>query len=180
MKVRKKTLLLIAGLVWGAAGFNILRIGIIAYSAHWNVWNLLISLVIYLLFQLFIFSRMVKKHTVRIVGYEEEKQFFLKFFDIKAFCIMGFMIALGVGLRVSGICPDIFIAVFYTGLGASLLTAGILFLVNFVRHRPALARTECFEKPTARPAHWRSEKPAPSSLPQIPGTAARMYRLGFI
>lgn len=137
MKVRKRTLLLIAGLVWGCAGFNILRIGIAAYSAYWNIWNVLISLAVYLAFQLFIFSRMVKKHTVRIVGYEEEKQFFLKFFDVKAFCIMGFMIALGVGLRISGICPDIFIAVFYTGLGASLLTAGVLFLVNFVRNQPS-------------------------------------------
>ena len=39
------------------------------------------------------------------------------------------------GLRVSGICPDIFIAVFYTGLGAALLTAGLLFLRNYVKHR---------------------------------------------
>ena len=67
MKVRKRTLLLIAGLVWGCAGFNILRIGIAAYSAYWNIWNVLISLAVYLAFQVFIFSRMVKKHTIRIV-----------------------------------------------------------------------------------------------------------------
>ena len=68
---------------------------------------------------------------MRIVGYEEEMQFFLKFFDKKAFCIMAFMMTFGIGLRVSGWCPEVFIAVFYTGLGASLLTAGVLFLVNF-------------------------------------------------
>ena len=31
MKVRRNTLLLIAALVWSAAGFNILRIGLLAY-----------------------------------------------------------------------------------------------------------------------------------------------------
>lgn len=31
----------------------------------------------------------------------------------------------GIGLRVSGIAPERFIAVFYTGLGASLLLAGV-------------------------------------------------------
>lgn len=32
--VKKETLLLLAGLVWGAAGFNILRIGLLAYPGH--------------------------------------------------------------------------------------------------------------------------------------------------
>lgn len=31
MKVKRNTLLLIAALVWSAAGFNILRIGLLAY-----------------------------------------------------------------------------------------------------------------------------------------------------
>lgn len=63
MKVKRNTLLLLACLVWGAAGFNILRIG----------------------------------------------------------------------LRSSGLAPERFIAVFYTGLGASLLLAGLLFGRNFGR-----------------------------------------------
>ena len=37
----------------------------------------------------------------------------------------------GIGLRVSGLAPDRFIAVFYTGLGAALLLAGLLFGRNF-------------------------------------------------
>ena len=32
MKVKRNTLLLIACLVWGAAGFNILRLGVLALS----------------------------------------------------------------------------------------------------------------------------------------------------
>ena len=131
MKVRKNYLLLIAALVWAVAGGNILRIGVEAYGAYVGVLNVLLSAAVYLVFQVFVFGKMVRKHTVRIVGYEEEMQFFLKFFDKKAFCIMAFMMTFGIGLRVSGWCPAAFLAVFYTGLGASLLTAGVLFLVNF-------------------------------------------------
>lgn len=76
MKVSKRALLLIAGLVWGIAGGNILRIGFAAYTAYWSVWNVLISLAVYLAFELCIFSRMVRKHTARILGYAEERRFF--------------------------------------------------------------------------------------------------------
>ena len=91
---------------------------------------MLLSAAVYMVFQIFVFGKMVRKHTVRIVGYEEENSS-SEFFDKKAFCIMAFMMTFGIGLRVSGWCPEVFIAVFYTGLGASLLTAGGLFLVNF-------------------------------------------------
>ena len=133
LKVHKTYLLLIAGLVWGFAGFNILRIGIIAYKGRLNVVNILLSIVIYAAFQLFVFGNMVKKHSKRITGYKEDKQYFFKFFDKKAYFIMAFMMTLGIGLRVSGIVPETFISIFYTGLGASLLTAGILFIINYIR-----------------------------------------------
>lgn len=73
----------------------------------------------------------MRKHTARITGYVEERQFFLKFFDGKAFGIMAVMMTGGIGLRVSGIAPDRFIAVFYSGLGAALLLAGIWFGRNY-------------------------------------------------
>lgn len=37
----------------------------------------------------------------------------------------------GIGLRRSGLAPEAFIAVFYTGLGAALLLSGLLFGRNF-------------------------------------------------
>ena len=39
----------------------------------------------------------------------------------------------GSWLRSSGVAPDRFIAFFYTGLGASLLLAGLLFGCNFAK-----------------------------------------------
>ena len=93
MKVKPSTLLLIACLVWTAAGFNILRIGWISYPGYGSAVNFLLSAVVFGLFQAFVFGRLVKKHTARIWGYGEERQFFLKFFDGKSFAIMAFMMA---------------------------------------------------------------------------------------
>ena len=131
--VKRNTLLLPAGLVWSAAGFDILRIGLSAYPAYHNVINYLLSVLVFTVFQIFIFGRLVKKHTSRISGYSEERHFFLNFFDAKAFAIMAVMMTGGIALRSSGLAPERFIAVFYTGLGASLLLAGLLFGCNFGR-----------------------------------------------
>ena len=131
MKVKRNTLLLLACLVWSAAGFNILRIGLMAYPPYLTVVNYLLSVLVFVVFQRFIFGKLVKKHTARIISYLEERHFFLKFFDGKAFAIMAVMMTGGIGLRVSGLAPERFIAVFYTGLGAALLLAELLFGRNF-------------------------------------------------
>lgn len=110
MKVKRNTLLLLACLVWSAAGFNILRIGLSAYPAYRAVVNYLLSALVFAVFQIFIF---------------------LKFFDGKSFAIMAVMMTGGIALRASGLAPERFIAFFYTGLGASLLLAGLLFGCNF-------------------------------------------------
>lgn len=127
LKVKKRTLLLLASLVWIIAGSNILNIGIHAYSTYLTMFNVILSLIVFAVFQYFIFGRLVIKHTLRIKGYQEHKQFFLNFFDLKSFIIMVVMILGGIYIRKSGLAPEIFIAVFYSGLGASLLLAGILF-----------------------------------------------------
>ncbi len=133
MKVKRHTLLLLACLVWCGAGFNILRIGLLAYPAYVTVWNLLLSAAVFVVFQWFVFGKLVRKHTARITSYPEERKFFLHFFDGKAFLIMAIMMTGGIGLRASGVAPEVFIAVFYSGLGASLMLAGLLFGVNYIR-----------------------------------------------
>ncbi|MFP1666959.1 MULTISPECIES: hypothetical protein [Gardnerella] len=133
MKVQKNTLLLIACLVWGAAGFNILKIGLLAYPNYLQPLNYALSLLVFAIFQFLIFGKLVKKHTQRINGYVEEKQFFLKFFDVKSFIIMAFMMTFGIVLRATNIAPERFIAVFYTGLGSALALAGLLFGYQFAK-----------------------------------------------
>ena len=48
----------------------------------------------------------------------------------------------GIGLRVSGLAPERFIAVFYTGLGAALLLAGLLFGRNYTKAFLAAATSQ--------------------------------------
>ena len=133
MKVKKQYLLLLACLVWIAAGANIVRIGFEEYPGYLTAFNIFLSVVVFAVFQFFIFGKLVKKHTKRINAYEE-RQWFIKFFDVKSFIIMAFMMTGGIWLRVSGAAPQRFIAVFYSGLGMSLLLAGILFGVHFLKN----------------------------------------------
>lgn len=60
MKVKRNTLLLLACLVWSAAGFNILRIGLMAYPPYLTVVNYLLSVLVFVVFQRFIFGKLVK------------------------------------------------------------------------------------------------------------------------
>ena len=132
-KVKTHTLLLLACLVWLAAGGNILRLGVLSYPPFVNVWNVLLSILVFTIFGRFIFGPLVKKHRTRIAGYDEQKQYFFRFFDGKSFLIMAFMMGGGIWLRASGLAPDVLIAVFYSGLGAALMLAGVLFGVHFVK-----------------------------------------------
>ena len=132
-RVKKRTLLLIAGIVWLTAGINVARLGVLSYLSIEQRWYwYLLSIVIFLLFGA-MFFRMSQKHTKRIMGYEDERQLFLRFFDLKAYIIMAIMMGGGIGLRAAGVFPDQFVAFFYTGLGSVLALAGVLFMKNYIR-----------------------------------------------
>lgn len=135
MKVNRNTLLLLACLVWSGAGWNVLHIGLRNYRSNVSAQNLMLSGLVFLVFQAFVFGKLVRKHTRRISAYREERQFFLKFFDGKSFAMMAGMMTMGIGLRLSGLAPDRWIAVFYSGLGASLFLAGILFGCHYIKAR---------------------------------------------
>lgn len=133
--VKKQTLVLIAGIVWMAAGINILRIGIVAaVSVNWIWWMVLSMLAVFALF-FGMFFRIVKKHLKRIYGYDDAKKYcFLRFFDVKAYILMGIMMTGGILMRTLGWIPDRCTAMFYTGLGGGLTVAGILFLVEYIKN----------------------------------------------
>lgn len=130
-QVKKQNLLILAALVWVAAGVNILHIGLEAYAEGYvTTLNEVLSVAVGLVFWFGTFYKLTKKHTQRITNYEEQHQYFWHFFDLKSFIIMAIMMTGGIALRVSGIAPSVFIAVFYTGLGSALALAGILFARN--------------------------------------------------
>ncbi|MGG7212711.1 hypothetical protein ACQPUY_03725 [Clostridium nigeriense] len=131
--IEKNLLLFLAGLVWSIAGYNVLHIGCQAYSGNVSLTLITLSIVIFLIFRYMIFNKLVKKHTKRIIEYKNKKQWFWKFFDMKSFAIMTFMMVTGIVIRINNLFSDSVIAFFYTGLGFSLLLSGIKFFYNFVK-----------------------------------------------
>lgn len=124
----KKTLITIAGIVWCIAGFNVIRLGILAYGKiELNLLYPALSVAVFAAFG-FMFFNMSKKHIKRIMGAEEQYRPFWTFFDLKSYLIMIFMMSGGIWLRASHLVPDSFIAFFYTGLGSALTLAGLFFL----------------------------------------------------
>ena len=136
--VKKRTLLAVAGCVWLIAGFNVARLGIIAYGNMLRITavHIMLSLAVFCAFG-FMFFRMSVKHSKRIKGYREEFRPVWNFFDLKAYLIMVIMMSGGIWLRSSGLVPDVFVAVFYTGLGCALASAGVLFWLMFFRYKSA-------------------------------------------
>lgn len=154
LKIATDKLLLVAGIVWIIAGVNILNIGVSAYflEAGWVFWVLLVgTLVIFVMFHVLVFTKMVGKHSDRITGYNEDKTHVLKFFDKRGYVIMACMMVGGIALRVSGLVPDWFIAFFYTGLGAALVVAGMSFLLRYVRG----AKAACPVLPSSHAGHHK-------------------------
>lgn len=133
--VRKRTLLAIAGGVWIIAGINVLKTGILAYlsTSHVSILNLLLSTLVSVAFGM-LFYKMSLKHFNRIKSYNDDRKYFWYFFDLKSYIIMTLMMSLGILLRVSGWVSINFISVFYTGLGISLLMAGLFFIYMFIRY----------------------------------------------
>lgn len=129
--VNKRVLLIIAGIVWLIAGFNVARLGFLSYKViefHWHYVPL--SLLVFAAFGT-MFFKMTVKHTNRILSYTEKKPFWY-FFDVKSYIIMICMMSGGIGFRAAGIFPDVFVAFFYSGLGCALALAGVVFIYRFM------------------------------------------------
>ena len=134
-EVPKQILLIIAGIIWMIAGFNVVRLGIISYKLVGLKWYLpIFSVIIFMLFGM-MFYKMTQKHSKRIMNYEEAYRPVWNFFDAKAYIIMAVMMGGGIGLRNAGVFPDVFVAFFYTGLGCALFLAGICFMIIFWKNR---------------------------------------------
>lgn len=153
LKVSKRTLLLVAGIVWLIAGGNIAWLGIQSFAQMGQgIWWLLVigAAVVFTLFHVKVFSKMVGKHAVRIAGYEADRVDVWNFFDVPGYAMMVIMMTGGISLRAFGLVPVWFIAFFYTGLGIALALSGASFLIRFAR---------------------RGNRPAP--CPLVPGAASR-------
>lgn len=130
----KKHLILIAGIVWFLAGFNIVRIGWLSTNRFDSIMMISAG-VTFLVFYFMIFSKLIPKHTQRILAAPKNKMYILRFLDGKSYLIMFFMMSIGILIRTSHLWPDVCIKSFYIGLGCALLAAGIGFMLSYLKQK---------------------------------------------
>ena len=131
----KNQLMLIAGLVWCAAGAMVLMIGMpLEFRlAPEHLLLVPLALAVFLVFYFLVFSRLVRKHAGRIRARPEDRLPFWNFFNASSWAVMVVMMVGGLTLRSSHLMPDWMIAFFYSGLGVALFLCGVQFLGVFAR-----------------------------------------------
>lgn len=133
---KKRHLPLANSIVWGAPGVKILVTGIQSYIAVWpsgNIFWLVLGTVAVFAGFLWIFSRIVKKYSERIMAFPSERKSILAFLPVKGWILVIFMMCLGISLKfISGI-PTEFFASFYPWLGTALTVAGATFLDHWIK-----------------------------------------------
>ena len=139
--VSKRVLLVISALVWTIAGFNVVRLGMMEYHGYSFALFTALTLITFLPFG-FMFHNMVRKNTIRILSFTQDKIFFLKFFPIRSYIIISVMMTLGIILRNNEHISRYFISFFYIGLGSALFLAGVKFLLNAVRYESLAENTK--------------------------------------
>lgn len=139
MSISRKFLVLLAGLFWTVAGFNVAHIGLHTWSASGgNLWLKLLCMgFTFAFFAGFIFRRMYQRNSTRFLTLTG-KSHLLQIFDKRGWLIMGIMISLGICLRTFSLVPLFFIAFFYTGLGLALFLTGLRFGYFLYRNRRIL------------------------------------------
>jgi uncharacterized membrane protein YfcA len=131
----KNHLVLVAGLVWCAAGTMVCMVGLPLQLtlAQRHLILIPLAVTIFVVFYRFVFSRLVGKHTSRIRARTEDRLPCWQFFNGPSWVVMGVMMGGGLVLRHSHLMPDWMIAFFYTGLGLALFVCGVRFLGVYAR-----------------------------------------------
>lgn len=144
LHIPKNNLMLIAGAVWCLAGAMVIAVGLPLLVQDGPGQPLLypLAVVIFLVFYLFIFSRLVSKHSGRIRRESRQRLPIWSFFDRSSYIIMAIMMGGGMALRLSHLMPEWVIAFFYSGLGIALFACGVRFLGVFWRKEVLLATVE--------------------------------------
>lgn len=134
LRVPKNRLMLMAGLAWIIAGTSVLMVGLPLELrlAPGHLVLVPLAIAVFLAFYL-VFSRLVRRHTLRIRAQREARLPLYAFFSASSWAVMAVMMGGGMALRLSHAVPDWAIACFYSGLGVALFLSGVRFLAVFAR-----------------------------------------------
>lgn len=135
MKTNRKGLLAVNAVLWAVPGIIISIKGLMAYSGLGGQGTLLLAAgsVLTLAFFLFIFSKVTRKYTDRIMRLPEAVNSVFMAMNVKGYILFAFMIALGMVLKSIDGMPTEFFASFYSGLGPALLYAALVFCRSAIR-----------------------------------------------
>lgn len=130
--VSKRGLLILSGLLWSIAGFNVLRKGLTALVEEHSWWIVLLAFIIGTGFVM-MFRGVSEKYSRRIYTLQGEKFPCYRFMSLKGYLLIGFMMTLGITMGLIPGMPTAFFASFYTGLGTGLAYGAIRFFINSIR-----------------------------------------------
>lgn len=128
----RRGLLILSGILWSVAGFNVLRKGLMALVEDHRWWIVLLAIAIGASF-LLMFRGVVRKYTHRIHSLQGKRWPFYRFMSVKGYLLIGLMMTLGITMGMIPGMPLAFFASFYTGLGTALSYGAIRFFINAIR-----------------------------------------------
>lgn len=133
-RTNKRTLLMIASLVWLMAGGMVFSLGLEVFikEQKYVLLSLAVAVGVFYIFFNFIFKKMVGKHRDRISNKEQEKLCLFSFFDVKSYLIMAFMMTLGITIRSMSFINPLYWSPVYIGIGGALFIAGLLFFKEWL------------------------------------------------
>ena len=132
----KRYLLFVAAVVWTFAGGMLLFRGfsVLKFSSTGIVVEEAVSIIVGVVFYIFMFSHISLKHIVRIQNNPIERPCLFSFFNWRSYILMSTMISLGVTLRLSGWVPVQYLSLFYVTMGTPLFLSSLRFYVNGMKN----------------------------------------------
>ena len=127
--VSKRYLLFVAAVIWSFAGFKLNSIGFVLFHHIPGIFAFKLAGCIIggVLFFIFMFKKLSKKHVVRIFNLPSERPFILFFFNLKSYILMSVMMTSGILTRKYELIPNEYIAVIYVIMGIPLLLSSLRF-----------------------------------------------------
>jgi hypothetical protein len=132
-RIGRRYLYFVAAIVWTFAGSMLLFRGILLFMDDDSlVWfRLTLSIIAGITFYWLLFSKISRKHTVRIAGMKLEKPCLFSFFNFRSYVLMTLMITAGISLRKSGILTPVYLSVIYVTMGIPLFISSFRFYYAF-------------------------------------------------
>lgn len=132
--MKRRYLYLASALLWSFASYKIRGKGLPALAVDHRLWVVAVCLAVAAGF-LAMFYKVSGSYILRIRNLEGEKFHLYQFMSLKGYCVIGFMMTLGILLgRIPG-APDALFATLYPGLGSGLAFGALRFLISGLKSR---------------------------------------------